>query len=118
MARFYGEIGFTVEEVETAPGVWRQGIVEHPYFGDITRNSRQLQAGEKINDDLSVQNQISIVADAYAREHFFAMRYVKWAGARWKVTEVEVQHPRLLLRLGGIWNGETPAAADPPVVDS
>lgn len=110
MAKFFGVVGFVTEEVEVRPGVWEQGMVEYPYYGDVTRNSRTLQPGEKINDDLSVQNQISIVADAYAREHFFAMRYVKWAGALWRVTEVTVEHPRLLLRLGGIWNGKTPAA--------
>lgn len=118
MAKFYGAVGFAVEEVETRPGVWQEGMVEHLYMGDFTRNSRQLREGEKINDDLSVQSQISIVADAYAREHFFAIRYVKWAGAFWKVAEVTPEHPRLLLRLGGIYNGQKAVASDPaPVPD-
>lgn len=110
MAKFYGRVGFAVEEVETRPGVWQEGMVEHPYMGDITRNSRQLREGEKINDDLAVQNSISIIADAYAREHFFAIRYAVWAGVFWKVTDVEVQHPRLILRLGGIYNGQKAVA--------
>lgn len=114
MAKFYGEIGFAVEEVETRPGVWQEGMVERRYFGDITKNSRQLREGEKINDDLSVQNSVEIVADAYALEHFFAMRYVKWAGAAWKVEDVTVQHPRLLIRLGGIYNGQKAATSDAP----
>lgn len=83
-------------------------MVEVSYFGDVVRNSRKLQAGESVNDDLSVDNSISIVADAYANEHFFAIRYVEWAGIRWKVSNVEVQSPRLLLRLGEVYNGPTP----------
>lgn len=117
MAKFYGEIGFAVEEVETRPGVWQEGMIERPYMGDLTKNSRQLREGEKINDDLSVQNTIEIVADAYAREHFFAIRYAKWAGAFWKVDSVEVRHPRLLLRLGGIYNGQKAEAPTDLVVD-
>lgn len=105
--KFSGEIGYG-ENVETSPGVWVDSIVEKPYSGDVIRNTRKLQDGTKVNDDLSVQNSISIVADAYAGEHFFAIRYIRWMGALWKVTDVEVQSPRLLLRLGSVYNG--PAA--------
>lgn len=106
MAKFYGEIGFG-QNIETKPGVWQDVIVERTYVGDVVRNSRQVREGEKVNNDLSVQNSISIVADAYAYEHFFAMRYIKWAGAYWTVSDVEVQSPRLNLRLGGVYNGPT-----------
>lgn len=106
MARFSGGIGYG-ESVETAPGKWEDVITEFTYFGDVVRNTRKLQEGQKVNDDISVQNSISIVADAYAGEHFFAIRYVRWAGTLWKVTDVEVQSPRLLLRLGSKYNGPT-----------
>ena len=107
MARFHGRVGYG-EPVETTPGVWVDSINEHSYFGDVERNARNLREGENLNPDLSVQNSISIVADAYAFEHFFAIRYVEWAGALWTVTSVEVQRPRLLLRLGEVYNGPTP----------
>lgn len=106
MAKFYGEVGYG-ETKETTPGVWKDVITEKLYFGDVIRNTRQMQEGQQINDDLFVQNSISIVADAYANEHFFAIRYIKWAGTLWKVSDVEVQSPRLLLRLGGVYNGPT-----------
>jgi len=108
MAKFSGKVGYGPTAVETAPGVWNEVMVERDYVGDVLRNTRKLQSGESVNDDLSVDNSISIVADAYANEHFFAIRYVMWAGVRWKVSNVEVQHPRLLLRLGGVYNGPTP----------
>lgn len=106
MAKFHGKIGYG-ESVESpaGSGVWVDDIVEYEYYGDVVRNTRKLQEGEYLNNDLTVGNSISIVADAYAREHFFAIRYVEWAGALWTVSEVEVQSPRLLLRLGGVYNG-------------
>ena len=108
MAKFYGEVGYG-ESVEVRPGVWEDVITERKHFGDIIRNARKLDGEEKVNADISVNNSISIVADAYASEHFFAMRYVKWAGALWTVQTVEVERPRLILRLGGVYNGSTPA---------
>jgi hypothetical protein len=113
MTRFFGRVGYG-ESVETAPGVWVDEIVEHSYYGDVVRNARHLQEGENLNLDLSVRNSISIVADAYANNHFFAIRYVEWAGTLWTVQAVEVQSPRLLLRLGEVYNGPTPAVAPTP----
>jgi hypothetical protein len=104
MAKFHGEIGYG-ESVEVSPGVWRDVITERSYFGDVIRNTRRLDEGQSLNDDLSVNNSISIVADAYANKHFFAIRYIRWAGTLWNVSDVEVQSPRLLLRLGGVYNG-------------
>lgn len=107
MAKFYGEIGYG-ESVETAPGVWEDVVTEYSYYGDVIRNTRQLNTGENLNSNITVNNSISIVADAYANEHFFAIRYIKWAGTLWTVTEVEVKSPRLILRMGGVYNGHTP----------
>lgn len=109
MTRFSGKVGYGVT-VEISPGVHEDQIVEYAYFGDVVRNSVNFRAGESVNNDLSVGNSISIVADAFANEHFFAVRYVEWAGALWAVSEVEVQAPRLLLRLGGVYNGPKPEA--------
>ena len=107
MAKFYGEIGYG-ESVETAPGVWEDVVTEHSYYGDVLRNTRQLNDGENLNGNITANNSISIVADAYANAHFFAIRYIKWAGTLWTVTDVEVKSPRLILRMGGVYNGHTP----------
>jgi hypothetical protein len=109
MAKFQGKVGYG-ELVETTAGVWEEEITERSYFGDVLRDTRRLREGEKVNDDITVGNMFSIVADAYANEHFHAIRYVEWAGTLWKVSEVEVQRPRLLLRLGGVYNGPKVAA--------
>lgn len=106
MNRFYGKVGYGAT-VETSPGVHEDVITEFSYIGDVVRNSLKFREGESVNNDLSVSNSISIIADAYANEHFFGIRYVVWAGAYWSVSEIEVQSPRLLLRLGGVYNGPT-----------
>ena len=105
MAKFYGAIGFA-ETKETSPGVYNEEIVEHFYYGDLIRNNRRLQSGDKVNDDINVSNEISIVAYPYANEHFYAMRYVSFMGAKWKITNVDVQYPRMSLTLGGVYNGQ------------
>lgn len=111
MARFYGKIGYGTS-VEVSPGVWELNISTREYYGDIVRNSIKQRSGEQINNDLSVGNSISIVADAYANERFSAMKYVEWSGTLWSISEVEVQSPRLILRLGGVYNGPTPSTTD------
>lgn len=111
--KFYGAVGYATT-VEKAGGVYEDDIVERKYYGNIIRNSRRLEASDNgVNDNLTVNNSISIVADPYASEHFFAIRYIRWAGTLWKVSEVEVQSPRLLLRLGEVYNGPT-ATPDSP----
>lgn len=104
MAKFYGKVGYGVT-TDHGNGVFVDSIVERPYMGDVIRNARHLGDGQQVNDELTVSNSISIVADAYANNHFFAIRYVDWAGSLWKVSDVEVQAPRLILRLGGVYNG-------------
>lgn len=104
MAKFYGKIGFA-ETVETTPGVWKEKIVDYSYFGDIIRNARRLQSSDQLNDDINISNEISIVADPYANQNFHSMRYVEFMGAKWKITNVEVRYPRLILTVGGVYNG-------------
>lgn len=112
--KFFGEVGFATTGVETAPGVFKEGRIEHQYYGDIVRNTRELVPGEKVNDDLSVGNSISIVADEYVNEHFHAIRYVRWAGALWTVPSVQQEGPRLIMRLGGIYHGPTGTVPQSP----
>lgn len=106
MNRFYGAVGYG-QSVESAPGVWTDVITEVSYYGNVIRNTRQLREGSLVNDDITVGNNISIVADAYANENFMSMRYIRWQGSLWTVAAVEVQAPRLVMTLGGLYNGPT-----------
>ena len=104
MAKWFGKIGFA-ETKETSPGVWTSEIIDHEYYGEVLRNSRRLQASDKLNDDINISNEISIVADPFANNNFHSMKYIELMGPKWKITNVEVKYPRLVLTIGGLYNG-------------
>lgn len=106
MARWYGEVGF-VETVEVEPGVWEPADTVRDYFGDVLSNVRRWdQKQDSSNDDLSLNNRISIVADAFAMEHLAAIKWVEFMGAKWKVSTATIAFPRIELSIGGVYNAE------------
>ena len=104
MAKFYGKIGYAITE-ETKPGVYKEQITERQYYGDLVRNTRRLQTSNQLNDNVNVANEISIVSDPFANENFHFMRYAMFMGTKWKVSNIDVQYPRLVLTLGEVYNG-------------
>jgi len=105
MAKFYGPIGYA-KKVESKPGVWIEQITERNYYGDLKRNNRGLQSTNQVNDNVTVSNEISIVADPFAYENFHSMRYVVFMGVKYKIEKVDVERPRLILTMGGLYNGK------------
>ena len=105
MAKFYGKVGYSVT-TETAPGVFTDAVTEQTYYGDVLKDSSSWKKGDDRNDDLVINNRFSILADQYAYQHFSQIKYVEWMGALWKVTSAEVQRPRIILTIGGVYNGE------------
>ena len=103
--KYFGNIGYGVTE-ETRPGVSLPTITEREYYGDIVRNTRRLENGGKVVDDLNINMTLSIVADPFAYQNFHQIKYADYMGSKWKVSSVEVQYPRLILTLGGVYNGE------------
>lgn len=110
MPKYFGKVGFA-DYVKERPGVVTEKFIERSYFGDVLRNFRNLQSADQLNDEISINNELSIVADPYAQNNFHAIRYAEFMGTRWKVTKVEVQYPRLILTLGGIYNAPTTGTA-------
>jgi hypothetical protein len=107
MAKYHGRIGFAMlEEKADQPGVWVEHIVEHEYFGDLVKSRRMLQSANQVNDNINISNEVSIVSDDFAFENFSSIRYLWYMGAKWKVTSIEVQYPRLILSVGGLYNGK------------
>ena len=105
MAKIYGKVGYAITE-EVKPGVWSEQITERPYFGDLIKVNRTLQNSGNLNDNINITHNVSIVADPFAYQNFHAIRYVDCMGAKWKVSSVEVKYPRLILSVGGLYNGE------------
>ncbi len=105
MMRWYGKVGYS-ETVETKPGVYQNQDTVREYYGDVKRNStRWVTNSDSTNDDLTVSTQISIVADAFAFEKFYSIKWIEYMGVKWKVTNADPQPPRILLTLGGVYNG-------------
>lgn len=104
MSKYYGKIGFA-EDVEVEPGIHEEQIIERTYSGDFVRASRKLQISDSVNDNVDVSTEISIVADPYAELNFLSIRYVTYMGAKWKVSSAEIKRPRLILSIGGLYNG-------------
>lgn len=102
--RFYGEIGYVNTEPDDS-GVFRPAPIERSYYGDVLNLSTKWKGTENLNDDIQVNHKISILADPYAFQNFPYIKYVRWLGTRWTVTTVEVEYPRLILSLGGVYNG-------------
>lgn len=104
--KFYGIVSYAVL-TEVRPGVWKEVITDKKYRGDVIRVSRRLQSADKINDDIRINNEIRILADAFAYQNFQNIRYIEWMGTKWKVESVTVDRPRLVLQIGGEYNGST-----------
>ena len=105
MAKWYGIVGYAIPE-ETSPGVWKEKLIKRNHTGDVIRfSSRWSQSSETTNDDLTINNQISILVDPFAYDNFRWMKYVEFMGTEWKITNIEFQYPRLTLTIGGVYNG-------------
>lgn len=106
--RFAGEVGYGRSEEQPADsGIWVDVVEERFYLGDVIRDTRKLEAGEGLNDNVAVANSISIVADPFAEGHYYEIKYVRWNGVLWTVSTVEIRLPRLILSLGSVYNGPT-----------
>lgn len=105
MARFYGAIGYEITK-ETRPGIYEETYIERMYKGDVIRSSRRWNTSEYLNDNLEINNEISVVADGFATAHFGSMRYVKLMGQTFEITSVtiDVERHRLVLSIGGVFN--------------
>lgn len=107
MAKWYGLVGY-IKDTEVSPGTYLPEAVERPYFGDVIKAISKWKPASKVNDDIDVSSQISIVADPFAYQNFQSIRYVEFMGAFWEVTTIEPQYPRLILSVGGVYNGQRP----------
>ena len=104
MAKFCGMVGFSIQK-KTGPGIWGNEIVEKKYYGDILRNVRKNQNSNNVNDNITISNEVSIISDEFANDNYSSIVYVELNGAKWKVNDINIQYPRLVLSLGGVYNG-------------
>ena len=111
MGKWFGNVGFNTTG-ETDPGVWEQQVTPRPYYGDVISNRWKRQSSSDVNDSINVSNSISIVADAFANENCSDMLYIEFMGTKWKITDIEPQYPRILITMGGVYNGQQTSTAE------
>lgn len=104
MSKFCGIVGFSIQK-KTGPGVWSDEIVEQKYYGDLLKNIRKNQNSSNVNDNITISNEVSIISDEFATNNYSSIVYVVLKGVKWKVTDINIQYPRLILSLGGVYNG-------------
>lgn len=102
MARFCGIIGFASTE-QTIPGVWSEKIIEKRVYGDVIKN-RQKTVSSNINTESIISNEFSILANPYIQDNIPNIRYIQYRGVKWNVSSVDIEYPRLILSLGGVYN--------------
>lgn len=105
MAKFTGLVGYVTQE-EKVPGVWSPVSNPKTMKGDIIRQSSNNQNGDKVNDDITLGHRVSLIGDAYAFNNYFSLKWIELNGHKWEITSVELQRPRLIVTVGGLWNGE------------
>lgn len=103
--KWYGEIGFDVPIIK-AKGVYDHEFIPKQYYGDVINLSSRWQQTEHVNDDLKINVKISVMGDPFIEEKFPYIKYVKYMGHKWSVTEVTPNRPRMELTLGGLYNGQ------------
>lgn len=106
MSKWFGKIGYAIT-AETDPGIWESTIVDREYYGDLLSDKYRRQNSGTINDNINLTSVISIIADPFAYENCSYIAYVEIFGQKWKVTDIDIQPPRLTLTVGGVYNGNT-----------
>ena len=107
MARFYGKVGF-IRTVNDGTGRFVEEEVVRYYKGDVNNNVRRYNPQNDVsaNDDLALNDNVSILADAYAAENYMAMQWIEFDNVRWRITSVTKEYPRITIFFGGVWNGK------------
>ena len=106
MAKYYGKIGYCFDNVTKRPGVYINKLEEREVYGDFIRNIKRTENPGQFNDNININNQISFIADPYAMDNFHYIKYATYMQTKWAVASVEVQYPRLILNLGGVYHDE------------
>ena len=104
MSKWYGKIAYAITE-ETKPGVWLPRIVERDCYGDLINDRWRRDNHNKVNDDITLSSSLSIIADPFVIEHCSNILYAEVLGRKWRVTDISITTPRLILTLGGVYKG-------------
>lgn len=109
MAKFHGIIGFVDSKRQN--GVYKYDVTEKVYYGDVLQNHRKWDSAEQVNDNLDISNRISIIANDFMKKNIGFMKYAEFMGTMWEIKSFDIAYPRVILLLGGVYNGPQASTA-------
>lgn len=104
MSKFAGLVGYATQE-ETVPGVWSPVEKTVMMKGDVIRQSSSVQNDDKVNSDIALNHRVSLMGDSYAFDNYYNLKWIQLHGRKVEVSSVELQRPRLIVSVGGVYNG-------------
>lgn len=109
--KWFGKIGFYItEEVVKngiGTGVFKARITEVPYRGDLIKDYRtQDNSSTGANENIHINNTVSIISDRFLDEHLMDIKYLTFKGYKFKVRAFTQVYPRLELQFGGLYNND------------
>lgn len=114
MAKFFGKVGFSVTvELDpiNEPGVYGDSNIEREYCGDVLQNRASWEQSTEVNDNFNINVRFSLLLDPFAEQYCQKIKYIEYMGGKWKVKSIEIQYPRIILTVGGVYNGEQAGTA-------
>lgn len=97
-------LGFSEKNKEVRPGVWKMQPEEVTHRAKLLTYNKDYDSGEEVNDDLKLRNRYEIVMKDKKLD-YQDMRYVIVKGTKWKVSALEFLEVRIIITLGGVYNG-------------
>lgn len=110
MSKFTGLVGFITQE-ESIPGVWSPIENSKKMRGDLISssatngNGSRIADSGKVNDDVSLNHRVSLLGDYYTFNNYLNIKWIQIGGRKLEVSSIELQRPRVILTVGGLWNG-------------
>ena len=106
--KYTGKIGFAVMKNE-GEGIYTEEIEEKVYYGDLLSsrwNNENNQNSPLVVNCFFVilNNSISVICDKYLSENISVIRYITYKNSKWCITGIEIQPPRIIINIGGIYN--------------
>ena len=110
MAQYSGMLGYVMPAKEDPPGIWKpSAVVEKLGRGDLIGQTINNEDVGGLSDGITINNQLSIIMDPFVNKNLESLKYVILYGTRWEIKSMTINRPRVILTLGGVYNGEYPS---------
>lgn len=104
--KYSGLAGFNEKDIEVRPGVLQNQIKERRIKGNVLNYGHyNSDTPNSMQQDVSIRNRLSIIMDPYIKKNFNNILYVTFMNVRWSISSLTINGNRVILDLGGVYNG-------------